>query len=210
MKIIKNISTVSAGLLILAGSLSAAPTYKVVGVSKTSTANTKIGESQISVGLVGLSSSQIKIVVSNNGPSASSIADIYLGGTSGLLVKKQIINGSGVAYSWGATPGNLPGGTSKADISADSNPPVSSRGINPGESVSLVFNIVRGKSLETIVSAIECGSLKVGMHVQAFKDGKSECFEIDRNPPVVPAPGTLILASVGIGVVGYLKRRHAV
>lgn len=195
-------------LLILAAPAVAVPTYNFVGISGNSVADTAIGEAQFTVELLDLGS-QVKFVFRNSGPEASSIANIYWGAEDGLLSPNSIENGTGVLFDWGAKPEEMQGGAIwVSTIASDAEKPKPTNGVNPGESVGFVFDLGSGKTFTDITSGIEAYSLNVGLHALAFSDGKSEWFEIG-NPPVVPAPAALLLATVGTGLVGLLRRRSA-
>lgn len=198
-------------LVSAAGQLSAAPTYGFTGISGNSAYATAVGEAQFSVDLTSLNGgSKIRFDFYNVGPEACSIANIYWGAESGLLTKNSIINGSGVKYSWDATPSDMQGGaTWIASVSADADNQKPKNGVNPGETVGFIFNIGTGKTFNDIVAGIEANTLRIGLHAISFKDGSSEWFETG-NPPVVPAPAALLLATLGTSLVGLLRRRSAI
>lgn len=162
---------------------------------------------------------QALFVFHNAGPAASSITDLYF--DDGTLVGiASVMNSSGVNFSQGAAPGNLPGGNdltipfqTTAGFSADSNPPTQSNGANPGENIGVLFNLINGASFTSLIAAlngIPLGSngapaLRVGVHAQAFSDGNSASF-VNTPAPIaaVPLPGAAGLML--LGVVALMSR----
>ena len=53
---------------------------------------------------------------------------------------------------------------------------MSQQGVNPGEWVSVLFNLTPTKTLKDVIADMTSGSMRVGMHVQAFSNGGSEAF----------------------------------
>jgi hypothetical protein len=94
-------------------------------------------------------------------------------------------------------------------LSADSDPPVSVNGVNPGEKLVMFLDLASGKSYSDALAAFSDLSLRVGIHVQAFDGGGSEGFVNTVGgtpPPIVPEPTGLALA--GLGIAGLLVRRR--
>jgi hypothetical protein len=93
---------------------------------------------------------------------------------------------------------NLPGGnslTSKfvSDFGVKADGPVSQMGVNNGtagqnEWLSVLFDLGTNKTLKSVMDEILAGSLRIGMHVQAFGDGGSEAFV--NKPTTTPPPTT--------------------
>lgn len=153
----------------------------------------------------------------NSVGQSSSITDIYLTGTGGLLVLPGEITAQspGVSYSIGASPPNLPVGTVYdfyATIGADSNPPVRPNGIDVvGEYVTWSFTMASGITYENVISAIDAGVLRFGLLVPGYSGGSSSfinsCGLGGCQTAAVPLPASLWLMFGALGGLGLLARR---
>jgi hypothetical protein len=145
---------------------------------------------------------------------ASSITDIYFDDNTGVLSLPVVITqSSGVDFSAGASPGNLPGGNeatpdfeATAGLTADSNPPTQQNGVN---SSSEWLQLCYGGTLASVLQALGSGDLRIGLHIQGFADGGSDSYINNPNP--IPEPSTMAIAGLGaLGFVGYgLRRRRS-
>ena len=147
----------------------------------------------------------------NAGPAASSITDVYFDDAeNGALLQLSIILDAApfVDFEKGATPRNLPGASQASPrfettngFSADSESPTQPSGVNPGESLGILFSLRPGKSFGDVLAGFGDGSLRIGIHVQGFAGGGSESYVN------VPEPGALRL--VGLGLLGLGVRARA-
>jgi hypothetical protein len=141
---------------------------------------------------------------------ATSIEGIYFDDGS-LLELDHIVNfvidlGNkiGTQFSKGASPPDLPAGNTLTPsfvttegLLADSDPPPSKWGINPGEKLQLVFNLKSGKSLDNVAEELTNSNLRIGIHVIAFPDGSSN------SAITTPEPATVAL--LGLGALSLLR-----
>ena len=198
-------------------------TYGFENITNNNVADAAIGEAQLFVDVTPYypypGKEQVLFTFRNEGPEASSICDVYF--DDGALLGPPIILDSesdpayfGVDFEPGASPGNLPGGNTMlppfqvtAGFLADSDPPAQPNGVNPGESLGILFNL---KTVDNyiytfadVITAINLGftdpwntdSIRIGIHVQGFAHSGSESFVL------TPTPGALLLGSIGIGMV---------
>jgi len=211
----------ATGLAIASSTLTATPAQAIQlsfsNISHNKVADAAIGEAQLFVNVTDASgtenpfATQALFSFSNIGPAASSITDIYFddGRNSVLSGIAQIFNRPGVSFSAGATPPNLPAGRNinfSTTFSADSNSPVQPNGVNPGESLGILFNLQNGSNLQSVINELASSDLRVGIHVQGFTSGGSESF-VNNKPQPVPEPGTM--AATGLIAAGYglLKKK---
>lgn len=177
-----------AAWMIIAGfsATAAAESYSFACISSGSAANCATGSTQLRVDVLNFGANQTLFQFYNIGASSSSITDIYFDDGT-LLGIAQVNNSSGVSFSPPATPGNLPDGNNAdpdfvttAGFSADSDPPVSPNGVNPGETLGILFNLQPGKSFSSVINALTLagapGGLRIGLHVQSFSNGGSGSF----------------------------------
>ena len=192
-------------------------------ITANSTIDPGIGEAQLSVDVTDYGSNQVLFTFSNAGPLTSSITDVYIEDGSLLQIYDDpitvgiidgIINNPSpllVNFEEGANPAMLPGSenmpvplvSSDYFFSADSVSPPPLNGVNPGESLGILFDLKDGYNFANVIIAIGLGftepwnteSLRIGIHAQGFADGNSESLIM------TPTPGSLLLGSIGIGMV---------
>jgi len=177
-------------------------------------ANGAVGEAQMFVTVGDPGFSQVLFSFTNIGPYVSSLTQVYFDDDGVLSAMTSIDNSDpGVSFSQYAKPANLPGANrlsppfvTTPGFSADSDLPKVPKGINPGESLGIIFGLQPDKTFSNVLGSLKNGSLRIGIHVQGFSDGGSETFV---NNGIIPAPNALILAAIGTVLVGWLHRQRA-
>jgi hypothetical protein len=169
---------------------------------------------QLFVDVLDAGGGQVSFKFENLGPLASSITGIYFHDMNGDIDPPLVIDSqsAGVSFSLGATPPDLPGGNNAdppfvttTGLLADSDPPVASNGINPGEWLLILATAFT--DFNSIIAALISGDLRIGLHVQALSDGASETYIT--NPTPIPLPAGLLLFLSGLAGVGFLGRYKA-
>lgn len=227
-------AALAAGLALASSAFTAAPAqalqFKFDNITNNNATNALAGETQLFLdvtdasGTENLSATQALFKFSNAGPAASSITQIYFQdlGNALLNIATNGIADSGAGVSFSVATGNLnlPGGnsitpnfTEEFGIKADN--PVQPNGVNPGEWVSVLFNLNSGKTLQNVFNDLGNGPLRVGFHVQGFANGGSEAFVNLAQPVVpppvqsVPEPATLVGLGLVAGALATSRRRKA-
>lgn len=200
------VGSLIVGSLFIGTAPASAVTFGFDCITNNMAGDCAIGEAQTSVDVTDAGAGQIAFTFRNVGAAASSITDVYW--DDGTLASLFSISGSaGVNFSDGADPSNLPGGNDVvppfvATFSADSNAPVPQNGVNPGETLTVTFVLVGGQTFADAITALNDGSLRVGIHVQGFASGGSEGLIL------VPEPGTFALLGTGLLALAIRRRRR--
>lgn len=174
-------------------------------ITNNAAGDCSIGEAQLTVDVTDPGGDQVLFTFSNAGPAASVIADVYFDDGSLLQIASILNTPSMVAFSESADPPNLPGASNasppfQATFSADADAPAPTNGVNPGESLGILFDLQTGTTFADVLADLADGSLRVGIHVQSFATGGSESFVN------VPGPGPLTLLALGFGGVALGRR----
>ncbi len=199
-------------------------TYSFQCITNNNPSSCATGEAQLFVDVVGngqtvqigsspygpSSSDQVLFRFRNTGPSASVITGVYFD-DGALLSLAQLIGMTGVQFSGGGSPPNLPGGNSlsppfNATFHATADPPPSHNGVNPYEALGVLFALQGGLSWDDVIGALNSGDLRIGIHVQAFQGGYSESFV---NNGVVPEPAAILLVGSVLLLLGRRLRVRA-
>lgn len=188
--------------------------YNITGNNAVDAAN---GTAQLRVDVIDLESGQVGFKFYHVGSVPMSITDVYFDDGT-LLGIASISASTGVRFSQGASPPNLPGGNTvsppfetTAGFLADSDAPAQPNGVNPAaEWLQIEFNLIDGKTYADTIAALDGpigvgDDLRIGIHVQGFQGGGSESF-INRVPD-----GGVTAALLGLGILGLglVARRRA-
>jgi hypothetical protein len=149
-------------------------------------------------------SNKVDFTFHNASSIASSIARIYFDDGS-LLGIAQILEGPGTAFSENPKPSNLPAAemltppfeaVKEFGIGAD--PPPSSDGANPGEWVTIRFDLKTSGSYQSVLDELGDGTLRVGLHIIGLPSGSESAVN-------VPEPVTMCL--LGLGAFALRRRK---
>ncbi|MCG3198275.1 MAG: hypothetical protein GHCLOJNM_02770 [bacterium] len=194
--------------------------YTFDNITNNNATNAAIGEAQLFVEVLSYAPGQVLFKFLNIGLAACSITDVYFDNgnpaetflnLAGLIDRDDGVGGhNGVDFTPPAVPSNLPGGSAvgfqvTTGFSADSDSPIQARGVNPGEWLGVVFNLLSGKTFADVLADIADGDLRIGIHVQGFRNGGSESFV---NNGVVPEPATVGLLAAGLLSLAAGRRRR--
>ena len=227
---------IALAVLVLSGAAAEGVTLDFFNISNNAPAGVDVA-GQFSAEVTDSGGDVLFTFFNDDGPGSvpAFITEIYVDDDSGgLFAGASILGGPftspGVNYVSGANPFNLPGGNGITPKFGNLNPGVppiflpawafepvtpgtNNDGVDPGESLGLLFD---GDYAATL-SALETGVLRIGLRGQGIgQSGKSDSFlslppegQIGQPPPVIPEPITVAALAMGVGGLGgYLRRRR--
>ncbi len=144
-------------------------------------------------------------------PIPSNISTIYIDDDAGVLSGIAGITQSPVGFTdfaAGANPTNPPAANTvgfSANTALSAQRSTQAGGVNVGEYVAVLYNIVSGKTFADVTNAMDIALMRVALHVQGiYPNGvnASDTF-------ITPVPGAVILGLLGLGIAGWKMRRFA-
>jgi len=216
------LGVVACATLVFAASASAV-TLRFGGVTNNDETNTKSSEEELTIDLFSPTTGPVRgtgefigFLIRNPGPSQSTITDIYFDDGT-ILGLATIVDDpeNGVDFDQDVEPPNLPGGgdldppfeaTQAFSVGSVNGQGGVANGIDVGEELTLIFELLPGLTFEDTIQALIDGTLRIGMRVQNYPNGGSESF-VNLPPVVIPLPASAGLATLGLGAVAMRRRR---
>ncbi len=170
-----------------------------------------IGEAQLYVDVIDYNNGQVLFEFHNEGPDDATVKLVLFDDGDLLSIISLIDRDEGIGGDSGVdftkideneSP-TLPGGQNigfetTAGLGAEADPPPAHRGIDPGEFLGILFDLVPGATYDDVIADMQDGSsLRIGLHVISIgpTDG-SESFvnnpDPNTPPAAIPEPSTIL------------------
>ena len=200
----------------------AGPTYSFYSISEDADPlNEAIGENQFFVDVMDAGSGYVIFKFRNTGPEPSFIRGIYFYDGLLLSIANVANSSSGVSFTENASelvsPDHLPGDTNFKlvysvkirDLTDADSPGTLADGIDPGEWLEVLFELTSTSyTSDDVITGLNNQEIVLGIQGQGFPYGGDNDSAQFINNGIIPAPGAVILGSIGVGLVGWLRRRR--
>ena len=187
-------------------------TFAFTSITGTGSPNAAIGESQLFLDVLpGPQPGQVEFRFRNTGPELLAVTDVLFADTDGALsgFTATSFTGPGLSFSQPTVPVILPGGAALVPpftatpglvLVSDS----TDEGLTAGETLIVTANLQQDQDTAELLNRIRTGEFRVGLQARGEPGGGAVSF-INQSV-VIPAPVAILLGSLGVGLVGLLRR----
>lgn len=199
-------------LAVFAGAAQAITTYSFTNASSVSGI-----ASQFFVDVEEINSSTVLFGFRNESPAGTlpTITGVNFKDGSLLWLSKIVYDGNGsVSFTRGAASPNNDDRTRLSTGFLVNEDGSGQNGINPGEWLGIQFQLMSGQTYSDVINELNDSSIQISLFVN---DGTIDVtgapnLQVLSNqlaPIAVPVPGAFMLSGIGLGFVGFIKRRRA-
>ena len=203
-----SIALVTSAAFWFAPTSASALSYSFTCITNNDPGDCAIAEAQVMMDVTDEGGGQVRFTFTNLGSEPSTLAQIYFDDGALSAIATIIDSPPDVDFTQDFSgPMDLPGGglasppfvaTKEFNTGAASPPPLNGVGIDAGELVALIFDIMPAMTFADVITALNDGSLRAGVHVINFDSGGSESV-------ITPEPAIMVLLGLSIAGLAALR-----
>ncbi len=207
-----------AAALLASSSAASAATYGFTCITSGLPCTTVGTTDQARVDITNPTGSQVQFLFTNTGSIVTGISSIFFDSSLLAYGSPTIVNGTGVNFTTGSNPSNLPVGNTLnppfvSDFAVSATPPAPQNAVEQGETLTVRLTLAPSVTYNQFLASIG-GATRIGLNMTSVGGelviDSTPIGGINPDPNVVniPVPGALPLMVAGLIAMGAVVRRR--